>query len=189
MSLNRQLVAWTPELVERCRIWWEEDGLSAREIAALIGHGATKNTVIGKAHRCGWRPHKTSNTGWFNGKRVRRAGSQVRPRREKPAKPPKSVTRASKPKPAPPPARAHTPRPVALPAARPGRVTLLDLEPGQCKWPMNAPPRGGEYLFCAQTPTFGDSPYCEYHNRVGYQKGTAPRRPGLGAWVPRPVEA
>jgi hypothetical protein len=132
-----------------------------------------------------------SLNGWFNGKRIRKAGTHPRgvdrPRAERPARPPKSVTRALKPKPAPPPAQTHAPRPAPLPAASPGRVTLLDLRPGQCKWPVNAPPRGGEYHFCGLPQAAG--PYCSEHHKLGYQKGTGPRRPGLGAWVPRPVEA
>lgn len=181
---NARLVNWTPELTERCRIWWEDEGRSATEIAGLIGGGATKNTVIGKAHRQRWQPHKVGNTGWFNGKRVRRAGTPVRPRQERPAKPPKSVTRASKPKPAPPPARAHAPRPVPLTAALPGRVLLLDLQPGQCRWPVNEPPKGGQYLFCGLPKANG--PYCEQHHRVAFT-GTK-RQASVSGWTPRPVE-
>jgi hypothetical protein len=67
--------------------------------------------------------------------------------------------------------------------------TLLDLGAHDCKWPVNAPPRGGQYFFCGE-PRFDGGPYCELHNRMGYQRGTAMRRSdgGVGVWYPKPVE-
>jgi GcrA cell cycle regulator len=185
MSANKQRVVWTPELTEQVRVWWEEMRLSAAEIAARIP-GATKNCIIGKSHRMHWRHHRTGATGWFNGKRTRRAGTPPRPRRERPAKPPRSVTRALKPKPAlpvpPPPLPRPTP-PVEDPMrVEPGTVTLLALKPGMCKWPVNDPPRFGEYLFCGVSQV-AERVYCEHHARIAYT-GTRSRKDA--AWVPRP---
>lgn len=188
MSANKRLVDWTPELIERVRVWWEEDRLSATEIASMIGGGATKNTVIGKAHRCGWQHHR-AKSGWFNGKRVRKAGTHPRnvdrPRAERPARPPRSVTRAAKPKPAPPVPPAPVARPAPLPVVVTGPVRFLDLVPGQCKWPVNDPPRFGEFLFCGE-PQFAERVYCEKHCRIAYT-GTK-RQKAVSGWTPRPQE-
>lgn len=43
---------WTDERVRLLEKYWR-DGLSATEIAKKLGHGATRNAVIGKVHRLG----------------------------------------------------------------------------------------------------------------------------------------
>jgi hypothetical protein len=50
----RDATVWTlhPELVPRLRELWPE-GHSGAELARLLGHGLTKNAVIGKADRIG----------------------------------------------------------------------------------------------------------------------------------------
>jgi hypothetical protein len=45
---------WTPTRVEDARRLYIDEGKSAAEVAAILGHGATRNTIIGKAHRMGW---------------------------------------------------------------------------------------------------------------------------------------
>ena len=45
-------MSWTDERVEQLRLHWVE-GKSASQIAALLGHGLTRNAVIGKVHRLG----------------------------------------------------------------------------------------------------------------------------------------
>jgi hypothetical protein len=39
------------------------------------------------------------------------------------------------------------------------------LQSDQCRWPINEPPRGGEYLFCGAK----GHPYCPYHTQMAYQ--------------------
>lgn len=44
-------------------------------------------------------------------------------------------------------------------------VALLDIEPGQCRWPLNAPPRGSQYFFCGEPNAGGGWAYCLCHLR------------------------
>ena len=43
---------WNEQGIETLKRLWA-DGLTASEIADAIGHGTTRNMVIGKAHRLG----------------------------------------------------------------------------------------------------------------------------------------
>ena len=49
---NEATMSWTDERVEQLRQHWME-GKSASQIANLLGHGLTRNAVIGKVHRLG----------------------------------------------------------------------------------------------------------------------------------------
>ena len=44
---------WTPERTDLAAKLWRE-GMAARDIAERVGGGATKNAIIGKAHRQRW---------------------------------------------------------------------------------------------------------------------------------------
>src|SRR5271170_891078 len=48
----RPTMSWTDERVELLRQLWL-DGRSASQISAQLGHGVTRNAVIGKVHRLG----------------------------------------------------------------------------------------------------------------------------------------
>ena len=50
---------WTEERVEALKGYWTE-GLSASQIARLMGGGVTRNAVIGKVHRLGLAARKPS---------------------------------------------------------------------------------------------------------------------------------
>ena len=45
-------MSWTDERVELLRQLWL-DGRSASQISTQLGHGLTRNAVIGKVHRLG----------------------------------------------------------------------------------------------------------------------------------------
>ena len=45
-------MSWTDERVELLKKLWSQ-GLSASQIAAELGGGVTRNSVIGKVHRLG----------------------------------------------------------------------------------------------------------------------------------------
>src|SRR5271154_5398571 len=49
---NEATMSWTDERVEQLKQHWTE-GKSASQIASLLGHGLTRNAVIGKVHRLG----------------------------------------------------------------------------------------------------------------------------------------
>jgi hypothetical protein len=74
-------------------------------------------------------------------------------------------------KPEPLPVVAHKLSPVMFAKrseASPGRKTIIDLEHGQCRWPVGE--SGGRHFFCADA-TDGAS-YCAEHKRRAY----APRK-------------
>ncbi len=159
-------MSWTDERVELLRQLWL-DGRSASQISAQLGHGLTRNAVIGKVHRLGL------------------AGR---------AKSPSSV--ASPPRPAPTPrvaprsssgggARAAVRGNTALALssepmldARPVfhedvvvpmslRVTIVELREAMCRWPLGDP-TSPEFRYCG-SPSPGAGPYCAHHGKLAYQ--------------------
>jgi GcrA cell cycle regulator len=168
-------MSWTDERVEQLRQAWTE-GKSASQIANLLGHGITRNAVIGKVHRLGL------------------AGR---------AKPPGAAPAHPRPSQAHEGGRAHAPRltpqpaarivrgatalavqPQALAAAEPQeiqsvvvpmsvRVTIVELKEAMCRWPLGDP-TSPEFRYCG-SPTHA-GPYCPYHCGLAYQPADARRR-------------
>lgn len=157
-------VKWTPERVELLRFLWSE-GLSASHIAARMGGGLTRSSVLGKVHRLKMPSHK--------------AVAQPKP---KPAPKPRPTLPA-----------LETGRPVFLDkvdplperaeawAALPGTtpVAMADLgemgrpaaggfpaRVGQCRWPIGESPM----LFCGCEAT---SQYCVTHAAMARGRGVA----------------
>jgi GcrA cell cycle regulator len=162
-------MSWTDERVELLRQLWL-DGKSASQISAQLGHGLTRNAVIGKVHRLGL------------------AGR---------AKSPSSAPAAPRPVAAP--RVAPRPAPSAAPAARPSvrgntalavspepmfearpvfleedvvvpmslRVTIVELKEAMCRWPLGDP-SSQEFRYCG-SPASGASPYCTHHGQLAYQ--------------------
>lgn len=69
---------------------------------------------------------------------------------------------------------ARKPRPVgdAPPEPEPLELRLEELEFDQCRWPVNAPERGGRFLFCGADVDLADPPsvgrhWCAYHRWRG----------------------
>lgn len=129
---------WPVEHIEALREYMRENVGSHSTIAALLNGrfrtGYSRNAVIGKAMRLKIAP---------KGRRV------PKPR-------PEPVARFVKPTiPSP-----NSPQAVALRCVEvePRNVPLVDLEPGDCRWPYGE----GPYFFCAH-PTFGGSSYCGPH--------------------------
>jgi hypothetical protein len=57
----------------------------------------------------------------------------------------------------------HRPPPPPPPADHCGRsLRLLQLEGRMCRYPVNDPPRGGEFLFCGDETRWGRV-YCDHH--------------------------
>ena len=163
---------WTDERVELLGKLWGE-GLSASQIAALLGGGVTRNAVIGKVHRLG-----------LSGRT--KAGQPAAPR---PAKPRAAAAPGPAPAPRPRPT-LQTAEPVAsLPmravAAPPPtaeevnipvseRVSILDLRETMCRWPLGDP-QSPEFGFCGGRTATG-LPYCAVHCRVAYQPASERKR-------------
>jgi GcrA cell cycle regulator len=193
LKCNQNKMDWTADRVSRLTYLWGE-GIPTVQIARLIGDGATKNSVIGKAHRLKLTARRSAPP-FVGGKRkVRAARSKTPPASSLPLPvpetppPPKPPVRPPTPPPRPPP--PVTPRHIEALTAPVGRgLSLLDLSngdgkrPGDCRWPTNSPPRGGQYLFCG-SPQFNSLPYCEYHARLSYA-GT--KRVVDPAWRPAPA--
>ena len=133
---------WTPERVAALRTLWRE-GLSAAEVARRLG-GVTRNAVIGKVWRLGLsggRPPKPPRP---------RRGAAGPPRRRPPARTGRRL-----------PAGAPCPPPWD---PGPGLVAdLLDLRPGDCRWPLGDP-RAPNFAFCGRPAEGG--PYCGGHRRL-----------------------
>jgi GcrA cell cycle regulator len=179
-------MGWTDERVELLKKLWME-GLSASQIAAVLGDGVTRNAVIGKVHRLklSGRAKPASTT-----PRVRTAPRPARRVVSPAARTPLShghgaVMRA---------------RPMGggggagmtmgatalkaseefemeafqLPQAQEldipveQRLTLLQLNEHTCKWPIGDP-LTADFYFCGQHSDEGH-PYCEFHSRRAYHQ-------------------
>jgi GcrA cell cycle regulator len=159
-------MSWTDERVELLRQLWL-DGRSASQISAQLGHGVTRNAVIGKVHRLGL------------------AGRAKAP--SSAASPPRA---ASAPRMSPRPASSGAPRTavrgataLALAAepmldTRPVfqeddvvvpmslRVTIIDLKEAMCRWPLGDP-TSSDFRYCGSPAANG--PYCAHHGKLAYQ--------------------
>lgn len=136
---------WTKSRIElMVRLW--DQGRTAAQVAMALGDGITRNAVIGKLNRLGRNERVI----------VERQSSP------KPRKAPRSVAvedLVAQP-------IAHVvPEPIALPLS--GRVTLLDLTSGMCRWPVGDP-RADDFHFCAAPVGRASGTYCALHARIAY---------------------
>lgn len=155
---------WDTSQVAMLKKLWEE-GLSASQIAARLGNGATRNAVVGKIHRL--RAHSEvklahPSTGGRPGTYEPRESKRERTGKWSEDAP---VTLAK-------PVRSPRPRPVLLPPMPfrdidlpdDGRITVLHLSDKTCRWPIGDP-QGDGFCFCGHRPETAP-PYCDYHTRV-----------------------
>jgi len=136
-------MSWTDERVDQLKSMWTE-GLSASQIARVLGGGVTRNAVIGKVHRLGL------------------AGRAVPARVDRPRLPqaPRLTVRSHLPEP---PVVAEDP----LVLEDGSHATVLTINDRMCRWPIGDP-SAEEFHFCGRRPKSG-SPYCEAHARKAYQ--------------------
>lgn len=135
---------WPKERVELLTRLWNE-GKSGGQIASIIG--TTRSVVMGKVHRL--RLPKRGRT------RVPRQYPKRAKRTIRPSGWMRDVTaRHSTPQPKTPPTEPVQ-EPVSL------DLSLMDLAPGQCKYPHGE----GPYVFCGH-PVHAGSSYCEFHHRL-----------------------
>jgi hypothetical protein len=57
-------------------------------------------------------------------------------------------------------------KPIVAAKPQPDALPLFKLQPGQCHWPVNAPERGGVFLYCSAPVAKPRAVYCEAHMRV-----------------------
>ncbi len=168
-------MSWTDERVEQLRQHWIE-GKSASQIATLLGHGLTRNAVIGKVHRLGLSGRAKSPSS--------------APPRARPAPPQQQARRPAPPRAASIPQRivhgatALAMAPIALAEAEPEafesvvlpmslRVTIVELKEAMCRWPLGDP-ASPDFRYCG-SPVAG-GPYCGHHARLAYQPAQDRRR-------------
>jgi GcrA cell cycle regulator len=138
-----------------------EKGLSASQIAKKIPGRSSRNAIIGRIHRLKLPPRAPRPvTGKRDGLIARPSRSFRQPQlskeatrilRELAAQMKETATVVEKPD-------------VAGPV---GGVALLDLTPSSCRWPINSPPRFGEFRFCGAHRAEG-RPYCQRHADIAY---------------------
>jgi GcrA cell cycle regulator len=156
---------WTTEATETLRRLWAE-GRSASVIAAELGNGITRNSVIGKVHRI-----------HLERRRTRHAAYQPR---DKGAKR-EQIARARPSLPQVPSQVVLAPLPFSLPLfvthqaqapqASPGTVgAVLRLKRGDCRYPFGDP-GDADFRFCCAPAEIG--PYCQEHAAVCYDFGGA----------------
>lgn len=164
--------SWTSERVELLTKLWAE-GLSASQIAGVLGGGVTRNAVIGKVHRLGLsgRGKAAATTPTARAGRPARSGQTVLPAAET-ARPPEP--RAGDVLPASAVSGSGLPASgvVELPVSE--RVTILDLRDSMCRWPIGDPARPG-FGFCGGRAATG-LPYCDEHCRIAYQPAAERKR-------------
>lgn len=135
---------WSDETVVTLKKLWAE-GVSASRIAAALDPAKklSRNAVIGKIHRL----NLSGRTTKYRHKADRPARRQAEPRRS----PHQPI----------PVYRGPTHMPADLPTQHAddvARVSLMDLEPHHCRWPVGEPTQG----FCGCTKQPGSS-YCKAH--------------------------
>ena len=164
-------MTWTEERIALLTKLWSE-GLSASQIAAELGGGASRNAVLGKAHRLGLVRDETKG-----------------PSTPPPPKPPRPRN---------PPAAAEPPVPQAPPSVpvvvsqqpasepagtsaqnkagvpRSAGVTIMELREAMCRFPLGDPTTP-EFRFCGAQASTG-LPYCAHHAQIAYQPAAERKR-------------
>ncbi len=170
-------MSWTDERVEQLRQAWME-GKSASQIASLLGHGLTRNAVIGKVHRLGLagraKAPSPAAAAPSRSPAPQQAARPVAQVRATPA-PTARIIRG---------ATALAIQPQALAEAHPEeiesvvlpmsvRVTIVELKELMCRWPLGDP-TSAEFRYCGSPTHVG--PYCPYHGGLAYQPTDSRRR-------------
>jgi GcrA cell cycle regulator len=168
-------MSWTDERVEQLKQHWME-GKSASQIASLLGHGVTRNAVIGKVHRLGLAGRaKSPSSGVSRPRRSAPSPAAHRAAAPRLASAGPRITRGAT-------ALALAPR--ALSDAEPEafesvvvpmslRVTIIELKEAMCRWPLGDP-ANSEFRYCGSPAASG--PYCAYHSGLAYQPAQERRR-------------
>jgi GcrA cell cycle regulator len=169
---------WDEKAVETTRANWKE-GRTASEIAALLGGKITRNAVIGKLHRLGLT--KNGRKSGMSPKR-RQHLKTVMPeisrhswdgRRKRPLSECLADRASGRWKIKADREKANQIALIAKLAAEPdvARVSLLDLEPHHCRWPVGEPVAG--FCGCDKVPGLS---YCAGHAARAFATPTTNRQ-------------
>ncbi|MGV3490970.1 MAG: GcrA family cell cycle regulator [Devosia sp.] len=188
-------MGWTEERVELLKKLWLE-GLSASQIAGVLGEGVTRNAVIGKVHRLKLSGRAKPAT---SAPRVRSAPRPAARRVSSPAATSRSSGLGSVMKTR----NTMSSGGAAVASAIQGatalkmdeqfavememapqvqelfipveqRLTLLQLSEQTCKWPIGDP-LTPDFYFCGQHSDDG-KPYCDFHSRRAYHQPDKKKR-------------
>ena len=176
LLLPHASVLWDDANCDTLRRLWAE-GLSCAAIAAKI-EGATRNAIIGKAHRLNL---PTRPTGFNNAKRTPSPPRAPRPPRKpakrKPATKPSGRlavwTRLEPTVPVIPTYLSKSPAWLPLPGTEP--KTIMDLAAHDCRWPIG---EDRPYTFCG-CPQQAGSSYCATHAAMSAGEGTQSERSAI----------
>jgi GcrA cell cycle regulator len=164
----RRTDIWPDSKIELLKRLWAE-GYSASQIANRIG-AASRSAVIGKVHRLGLSARasvpRRSNGGPAPSRRRKRKPINLSYRRDPIDA---AVAAAAKEELL---AILSAPE-VEVPVNE--RKGLLDLDPGDCRWPINDPLHK-DFHFCNGKATPG-LPYCKFHAARAYQPPDPRRNP------------
>jgi GcrA cell cycle regulator len=171
-------MGWTEERVELLKKLWLE-GLSASQIAGILGEGVTRNAVIGKVHRLKLsgraKPASTPRARTPGRSAPRRHTSVGSATRSIGMMKPRSMGSA--------PMHGATalkiseefeadlyvaPQVEELVIPVEERKSLLQLNEQTCKWPIGDP-LNSDFYFCGQHSLEG-KPYCDFHSRRAYHQ-------------------
>lgn len=164
-------MSWTDERVELLKKLWL-DGHSASQIAAELGHGITRNAVIGKVHRLGLSGRdKVAAAPPQRGRATAKPVERPAPNRTMP--PVRGNTALAIDTFVAPLRETKSAQDVVVPISE--RVTIMDLKEAMCRWPLGDPSTP-EFRFCG-TKAGAGATYCGPHARVAYQPSQDRRRP------------
>lgn len=177
-----QLGNWAPEHSQALRDHLAR-GMSFSEIAKAInvrfGTNYTRNAVIGRSQRMG-----LGGAGRQEQRPEQRFKATL-PRKPRSGKRPDPKAPASEP-PSPPPVRAEAVR-LRCVGISPRLVSLIELGPGDCRYPYGGDRDGEPIVFCGHPQRDGSS-YCTAHFHLTRGLGTASER-AAGPVLLRLVEA
>jgi GcrA cell cycle regulator len=172
--------AWPELATTRLKALWAE-GLTGTECASQLskefGYAFSRNAVIGKVHRMGWRgiapAHKQGKAWRASGDRPKRPRKPLQPmvKVQRPARLTASLfgivhtTRALDQAPG-----AEALAPDSIPLSQ--RRCLFELRESHCRFPFGDP-KGADFFFCGAAKLEG-LPYCATHACSAYE--IRPRR-------------
>jgi GcrA cell cycle regulator len=175
---------WTEERVELLKKLWLE-GLSASQIAGVLGEGVTRNAVIGKVHRLKLTGRAKPTSSAPRARPAARPAGGARRISTGAARPSSGIASMMKSRSASPGAMTQgatalkmeeefqrevyvAPQVQELYIPEDQRLSLLELNEHTCKWPIGDP-LTPDFYFCGQHSEEG-KPYCDFHSRRAYHQ-------------------
>ena len=167
---------WTPERVDQLKQLWLVDGLTALQVAKILGGGVTRNAICGKVHRLGWeRGARRPTTGRLGNGGYRKGAAELQKARER------SVTARSI-RPATPKRQVQTQvyaariAPMPLDQSKPIVIDITQAKPWlerktyECAYIVAG--EGADSISCAAK--CDERGYCSGHRKLMFEK---PQRP------------